>query len=108
MATIVGTAMLEYEETEWVLACVSGAGQGFERHNTLRRQSVCSYNKVRLDMFINHLKENYNPYDLIDKLDISIDDLLVELDDYIMNNLHIFVEDLEQLGICSKETDNDD
>ena len=60
MATIVGTAMLEYEETEWVLACVSGAGQGFERHNTLRRQSVCSYNKVRLDMFINHLKENYN------------------------------------------------
>ena len=68
---------------------------------------MCSYNRMKLEMFNNHLLEMYSPCDIIDKLDISIGDLLTELDGYIMDNLQKFSDDLEQLGICT-EVDADE
>ena len=63
---------------------------------------MCSFNKLKYDLFIQHLETSYNAADLVDKLDIPIDTLLNYLTDYIMDNLQVFTDDLITLGICDK------
>ena len=55
---------------------------------------MCSYNRMKLNLFYNHLLSSYNATDIIDKLNMSVEDLLPYIEDYLMDNLIYFKDDL--------------
>ena len=61
---------------------------------------MCSFNKARYDLFLEYLQDHYNASDLVDKLQLTTNDLLIYLDEYIMDNLHKLSDDLNRIGIC--------
>ncbi len=69
---------------------------------------MCSFYKLKYELFLQHLEDSYNATDLIDKLNLSTNDLLIYLDEYIMDNLHLFTDDLAKMSIYNKETELDD
>lgn len=70
---------------------------------------MCSFNRVKYNLFMDYLRDHYNPSDLVDKLDMPMEDLLQYIEDYILFNLDVFTDDLIKIGIqVPEDMDYDD